>query len=59
MYQLHCPSELSDNILVGKRCHKGMCPGMYSNVILIRVECTEKYLRIVDNIDPNEEMRRL
>jgi hypothetical protein len=37
----------------------GMCPGMYGNVILIRAECTEKCLRIVDNIDTNEEMRRL
>lgn len=32
---------------------------MYSNVILIRVEGTEKRLRIVDNIDANEEMCRL
>ena len=37
----------------------GMCPGMYGNVILIRVECMKKGLRIVDDIDPNEEMRRL
>jgi hypothetical protein len=40
MNHLHCPSKLRDNILVGKRCHMGMSPGMYGNVILIRVECT-------------------
>ena len=31
---------------------------MYSNVILIRVECTKEGLRVVDDIYPNEEMRR-
>lgn len=59
MNQFHCPSKLRDNILVGKHCHMWMCPGMYSNVILIRIECTEKRLRIVDDIDANEEMCRL
>ncbi len=57
MNHLHCPSKLRNNILVGKRCHMGMRPGMHGNVIL--VECTKKCLRIVDDIDPNEEMRRL
>ena len=59
MNHLHCPSKLCDNIFIGKRCHMGMRPGMHGNVILICVECTKKCLRVVDDIDPNEEMRRL
>lgn len=59
MNYLNCPSKLRDNVLVGKRCHMRMRPGMHRNVILIRVKCTKKCLRIADDIDPNEEMRRL
>lgn len=59
MDHLHCPSKLRDNILVGKRCHMGVRPGVHGNVILIRDECMKKCLRIVDDIDPNEEMRCL
>lgn len=59
MNNVHCPSKLCDNILVGKCCHIGMRPGMHRNVILIRVERMKKYLRIVDDIDPDEKMRRL
>jgi hypothetical protein len=36
----------------------GVCPSMYGNIVLIYVERGQKRLCIVDNVNPDEKVRR-
>ena len=35
-----------------------MGPSMHGNIVLIYVECGQKRLWIIDNVDPDEKVRR-
>ena len=36
----------------------GVGPSMHGNIVLVHVECSQKCLCIIDNVNPDEKVRR-
>lgn len=59
MNDLHRPAEFSEQLLVRQRGHVGVRPGVHGNVVVELLEGPEELLRVVEDVDTDEEVGRM